>query len=238
MTDGFASLEGVSADQAGTADRVPPQARVSYLQNHDQIGNRAFGERLASLVGSEQLRVMTAMLMLSPQIPLLFMGEEYGETQPFLFFADYQGELGEAVRCGRQGEAENFGGMPPGKTADDLPDPLDPLTFAASKLRWQRAESPAGRLQLAFMRQLADIRQRHIVPLLSDCSLPSFEVHPADDGIVAIDWSFAGPVLELRANLLAERRSVPPLRGEPIYGGENLEGSELPGPGFVAAVRR
>ncbi len=238
MTDGFASLgtaKGMSAHQAD--DRLPPQARVSFLQNHDQIGNRAFGERLVSLAENDQLRVMTAMLMLSPQIPLLFMGEEYGETQPFLFFADYQGELGEAIRRGRQDEAEKFGGIPRGKTPADLPDPLDPRSFADSKLRWERAESAAGRKHLAFMRQLADIRQRHITPLMTECNLPGFEVYPARDGVVAIDWSFGGPVIELRASLLAERSPVPTIHGEPIFGGENLEGSELPGPGFVAAVR-
>ncbi|MEY9324497.1 malto-oligosyltrehalose trehalohydrolase [Sinorhizobium fredii] len=244
MSDGFVSpktAKGIALDPTDglhrTDGRVPPQARVSFLQNHDQIGNRAFGERLASLGDSVQLRVMTALLMLSPQIPLLFMGEEYGETQPFLFFADYQDELGAAVRRGRLEEARSFGGMPHGKTADDLPDPLDPRTFAASKLHWERAESGAGRSHLAFMRQLADVRRRHIVPLLSDCSLPSFKVHPARDGIVAIDWSFGGPVLELRANLSADRCAVPPIHGEPIFGGEGLERSELPGSSVVAAVR-
>ncbi|AFL51616.1 malto-oligosyltrehalose trehalohydrolase [Sinorhizobium fredii] len=237
MTEGFAASETTEKPAAHRPEgTVPPQARVSFLQNHDQIGNRAFGERLASLARNDQLRVMTAMLMLSPQIPLLFMGEEYGETQPFLFFADFRGDLGEAIRRGRQGEAENFGGMPRGKTVDDLPDPLDPRTFAASKLCWERAESEAGRKHLAFIRQLADIRQRHIAPLMGQCDLPSFEVYPARDGIVAIDWSF-GPVLELRANLSAERQSVPPIHGEPIFGGETLDGSELSGPGIVAAVR-
>ncbi|MEY9200400.1 maltooligosyltrehalose trehalohydrolase [Sinorhizobium fredii] len=236
MTDGFASTETIES-LPQPEGQVPPQARVSFLQNHDQIGNRAFGERLVSLARTDQLNVMTAMLMLSPQIPLLFMGEEYGESQPFLFFADYAGELGAAVRRGRQEEAEKFGGMPPGKTAGDLPDPIDPETFAASKLRWERAESAAGRTHLAFMRHLADIRQRHIAPLMRQCNLPSFEVHSARDGIVAVDWSFGGPVLELRANLSAGKAAVPPICGEQIFGALKLDGRELPGPSIVAAVR-
>ncbi|APG88766.1 malto-oligosyltrehalose trehalohydrolase TreZ (plasmid) [Sinorhizobium americanum CCGM7] len=236
MTDGFASTEAAKSARQQD-DPVPPQARVSFLQNHDQIGNRAFGERLVSLATPDQLRVMTAMLMLSPQIPLFFMGEEYGESQPFLFFAHYAGELGEAVRRGRHGEAENFGGMPPGKTADDLPDPIDPQTFAASKLRWERAASASGRTHVAFMRHLADIRQRHIAPLMRQCKLPNFKLHPAPDGIVAIDWSFGGPLLELRTNLTSGKSPVPPIRGEPIFGGETLDGRELPGPSIVAAVR-
>ncbi|MCZ4094568.1 malto-oligosyltrehalose trehalohydrolase [Sinorhizobium psoraleae] len=242
MAEGFASpAEGKEISSPWTGDRVPPQARVNFLQNHDQVGNRAFGERLASLVGEDLMRVLTATLMLVPQVPLLFMGEEYGETQPFCFFADYQGQIAEAIRSGRQREAENFGGMPHGATMADLPDPLDPRTFASSKLQWDRAESPAGRRHVAFIRELADIRQRHIAPLLEKPGLPDHRILPTDDGLVAVDWQFGSSVLQLRINLTDEAGAVPPIIGQPIFtmsGERAATAGELPGPGIVAAVAR
>ena len=117
-------------------DRLPPLVNVNFLQNHDQIGNRAFGDRLSTLADPALLQVMTALLMLAPPAPMLFMGEEYGETQPFLYFADFDGELARAVREGRRKEAEKFGGMTEGQTVDDLPDPISDETFQRSKLDW------------------------------------------------------------------------------------------------------
>ena len=242
MTSGFAlpSKEDNFAPSPADAP-VAPQARVHFLQNHDHIGNRAFGERLTSLVKEERLRVLTAMLMLMPQIPLLFMGEEYGETQPFHFFCDYQGEIADAIRLGRRDEAENFGGIPQGRTADDLPDPLAPETFANSKLRWSRAESPAGRRHLALIGELAGIRQRHIVPLLARTAVPDFRTIAADTGVIATDWQFGAASLELRINLSEHRKSIPAFRGTPIFtSGEHGRTTdpprELAGPGIIAAI--
>src|SRR5690606_35139206 len=86
----------------------PPQAFVDFLQNHDQIGNRAFGERLTSLADEETVELLTATLLLNPQVPLVFMGEEFGETNPFLFFTDFHGDLAKAVREGRRQEFSDF----------------------------------------------------------------------------------------------------------------------------------
>src|SRR5690606_37733717 len=82
----------------------PPQFFVDFIQNHDQVGNRAQGERLISLAGADKTHVLFAALLMSPHIPLLFMGEEYGETHPFLFFTDFHGDLAKAVREGRAKE--------------------------------------------------------------------------------------------------------------------------------------
>lgn len=79
----------------------PPTFFVDFIQNHDQTGNRAQGERLITLAGADKTRVLLVALLLSPHIPLLFMGEEYGETNPFLFFTDFHGDLAKAVREGR-----------------------------------------------------------------------------------------------------------------------------------------
>ncbi|PST24018.1 malto-oligosyltrehalose trehalohydrolase [Mesorhizobium plurifarium] len=244
LSEGFAvSAKEDNFSPEGSRARVPPQGRVNFLQNHDQIGNRAFGERLASLVKEDSLRVLTAMHMLAPQIPLLFMGEEYGETQPFCFFSDYQGKIAEAIRLGRRDEAENFGGIPQDKTVDDLPDPLDPEVFAGSKLRWSRAASPAGERHLALMRELAEIRQRHIVPLITATAVPECRAFETEDGTVAVDWQFEEACLELRVNLSQETHPIPAIRGQPIFmsetsGGGAANGSELAGPAILVAIAR
>ncbi|MSE19356.1 malto-oligosyltrehalose trehalohydrolase, partial [Pantoea agglomerans] len=101
------------------------------------------------------------MLLVSPHIPLLFMGEEYGETRPFLFFTDFHGDLAKAVREGRAREFEGHAGH-----GEIVPDPNDVTTFEQSKLNWQRTETPEGQQWLALTRQLLALRQQHIVPLL------------------------------------------------------------------------
>lgn len=87
-------MSAVSGEARGVSSRQqPPTTFVDFIQNHDQIGNRAQGERLITLAGAEKTRVLLATLLMSPHIPLLFMGEEYGETHPFLFFTDFHGDL-------------------------------------------------------------------------------------------------------------------------------------------------
>jgi maltooligosyltrehalose trehalohydrolase len=104
------------------------------IQNHDQVGNRAAGERLSTLVDAARLRLAAALLLLSPYVPLIFMGEEYGETNPFQYFIDH-GDSGlvAAVREGRQKEFESFG------WSAGVPDPHAPETFGRSKLEWDKA---------------------------------------------------------------------------------------------------
>ena len=87
---------------------LPPTAFVLFLQNHDQIGNRAFGERLTTLVDPRALEAAIALVLLCPQIPLMFMGEEFASRTPFLFFTDHHGELADAVRNGRRNEFARF----------------------------------------------------------------------------------------------------------------------------------
>ncbi|MGL4964935.1 MAG: malto-oligosyltrehalose trehalohydrolase [Inquilinus sp.] len=138
-----------------------PTAFVNCLQNHDQIGNRALGDRLTTLAEPAAVETMTAVLLLAPQIPMLFMGEEWGSRQPFPFFCDFEGELADAVRRGRCEEFAQFAGF-----ADaTLPDALDPATFETAVLQQPDDGEAAGRLDL--VRRLLDIRQRRVVPLLA-----------------------------------------------------------------------
>jgi maltooligosyltrehalose trehalohydrolase len=134
---------------------VPRQRFIVCAQNHDQVGNRPLGERLASLVPPERQRLAGALVLLSPYIPLLFMGEEYGETAPFLYFIEHgDPELIEAVRAGRRGEFERLG-LP----AAAQIDPQSEETFARVKLDWNRRESASGALLLALYMDLLALRR-------------------------------------------------------------------------------
>src|SRR5690606_37382395 len=113
---------------------LPPAAFVDVLQNHDQVGNRAVGERLGHPAPTHALRAAAAVYLLSPQIPMLFMGEEWNARQPFQFFCDFSGELGDDVRRGRREEFRDF--------PRDVPEPQDEKTFLASKLRWEDRALP------------------------------------------------------------------------------------------------
>jgi maltooligosyltrehalose trehalohydrolase len=143
----------------GTQSRdIPPDRFVVCAQNHDQVGNRAQGERLSSLVDFEALKLAATSVLLSPYVPMLFMGEEYGEGAPFLFFTDFgDSALQAAVSRGRREEFAAFG------WTGEVPDPQAPSTFARSKLTWSlQGQEPHGRLW-EYYRTLLEIRREHPV---------------------------------------------------------------------------
>jgi malto-oligosyltrehalose trehalohydrolase len=160
LAEGFAyqgEVSPFSKEARGEpSGHLPPTVFVDFLQNHDQIGNRAFGERLITLTDEEHLRTLTAILLLAPSIPLLFMGEEWGCRQPVQFFCDFDGELGEAVRQGRRREFPQI---------SDMPDPVAEETFRQCVLKWKDARTRSGKTWLAFYRELLQIRREKIVPL-------------------------------------------------------------------------
>ena len=126
---------------------LPPTSFVMFLQNHDQVGNRAMGERLRSLVSDEALFAATGLMLLSPQIPLLFMEEQYGSKQPFLFFTDYHDELADAVREGRRREFAKFSAFTDEKRRAQIPDPNDASTFRMSSPSPDASRKRRGRLE-------------------------------------------------------------------------------------------
>lgn len=137
LAEGFVYQGEPSAHRGGLprgerSSHLPATAFVNFLQNHDQIGNRAFGERLRALANDEAVRAATAVMLLSPQIPLLFMGEEDGSTQPFQFFTDYRGALADAVREGRRREFAAFPAFAEPAHRNAIPDPNDLGTFVRS----------------------------------------------------------------------------------------------------------
>jgi maltooligosyltrehalose trehalohydrolase len=147
---------------------------VVFTQNHDQIGNRMNGERLCHLVDFEATKVAAGVMLLSPFLPLIFMGEEYGETSPFQYFVSHQDpNLIEAVRHGRKNEFKAF------IWKQDPPDPQDEATFLRSQLHWQlQQEEPHKRLR-EFYKELLRIRKR--LPPLTNTDMSFIEATPFDN---------------------------------------------------------
>jgi maltooligosyltrehalose trehalohydrolase len=180
---------------------LPASAFVNFLQNHDQVGNRAFGERLAGLVAAPRLRALVALQLLAPSPPLIFMGEEAGATTPFLYFCDYRGELAKAVRDGRQREFTDFRGF----AADggrEIPDPCAEATFLACKLDWAAREEPAGREWLALYHELLELRRVFVLPMLPSLRAGHCAMLMNGERAFEIRWpAVRGFALMLRANL-------------------------------------
>jgi maltooligosyltrehalose trehalohydrolase len=132
----------------------PPGQFIVFIQNHDQVGNRPFGERFNEIVGLEAYKLAAGAMFVSPYIPLLFMGEEYAESNPFLFFSDYGDQkLVDAVLEGRRREFSHL------HTGGEVPDPGKPETFRRSKLDWSRVDSGRHRIILDFYREMIALRK-------------------------------------------------------------------------------
>ncbi len=202
LAEGFAYQGDYSANlkrkRGEKTDGLPPQAFVAFLQNHDQIGNRALGERLTSLAEPGKLRLARAALLLSPQIPMLFMGDEWGATTPFQFFVNFADEaLQQAIRDGRSREFQKFAAFSSGKLK--VPDPTAIETFERSKLDWSETSREPFRGIFAETRHLLDLRQREIVPLMASGFIDaSYTRH--DSGGLEVVWRFEDGTLVFLAN--------------------------------------
>ncbi|CUT13684.1 Maltooligosyltrehalose trehalohydrolase EC 321141 [Bradyrhizobium sp.] len=171
LTEGFAYQGEVfplhDEPRGEPSAHLPPEATIFFAQNHDQIGNRALGERLSALVGTEKLDQAMALVLLNPHIPMLFMGEEAAAETPFLFFADWSGEAAELTREGRRKEFAHFKAFSTSDMRARIPDPCDEKTFAASKLDWTSIDrSPASARFRDLTTRLLKIRREKIVPLI------------------------------------------------------------------------
>ncbi len=182
---------------------LPPAAFVAFIQNHDQVGNRALGERLTAIADPAALRAVTALYLLLPQIPMLFMGEEWHSSRPFPFFCDFGPELADAVRDGRRQEFAHFAAFSDAGGRAMIPDPQALQTFEDSKLDWERMSDPRHAATLRWYRDLLAVRRRHIVPLLPSLAQAG-EFCIIDDGALIVRWRAAGGAeLVLMANLSA-----------------------------------
>ncbi|MFC4727283.1 malto-oligosyltrehalose trehalohydrolase [Coralloluteibacterium thermophilus] len=147
--------------------QLPPTAFVSFLQNHDQVGNRAFGDRLATLIDDAVYDDAMALLLLCPQIPMLFMGEEWRSRTPFLFFVDHDADgLADAVREGRRAEFRHFAAFQDEAARARIPDPNDEATFLASRPDPAEAAQDRHAAALELVRSLLALRRIEIVPRL------------------------------------------------------------------------
>jgi malto-oligosyltrehalose trehalohydrolase len=215
LAEGFAFQGQVMAYRGrprGEPSRhLPPTAFVTYIQNHDQIGNRAFGERLGVLLPPEKLRAIAATYLLMPQIPMLFMGEEWNAAQPFPFFCDFPGDLADAIRNGRREEFSRFPEFQDPEKRARIPDPLAYSTFASAKLDWTAFQKPPHADWLAWYRHVLATRHDTIVPLIPNIHDGAGQHECLGDGAVSITWTVAGHArLRLDANFSAIARDVPP----------------------------
>ena len=169
---------------------LPPSAFVLFLQNHDQIGNRALGERLTRLADPQALRAAIALQLLCPQIPLLFMGEEWGSRAPFLFFTDFHDELADAVREGRRKEFAAFAAFADAKARAGIPDPNAESTFLRSRADPAEARQPARANTCAEYRKLLALRREHITPHIAGSR--STGAHAIGAAAVIAGWTLAG----------------------------------------------
>jgi malto-oligosyltrehalose trehalohydrolase len=210
---------------------LPPAAFVNFLQNHDQIGNRAFGERLSALCSPNAVAAATAILLLAPHVPLLFMGQEWEAPEPFPFFCDFSGELADLVREGRRREFAEFPAFADPALRARIPDPTAPATFESAILNWGRIEEPLHRERLDLYRKLLHLRAREIAPRLAGMRDGAASVEELGERRLGVSWRLGeGATLTLDANLSEDvERQVRPRRRE----GRVLFESE---PGLAASL--
>ena len=197
----------IAAEENGSSDldpNVPPMAFVAFIQTHDLIGNRIFGDRLHSIASAEAVRAIATIAMLSPQTPLLFMGQEWAASTPFPFFCDYHGALAEAVRKGR---CDQLSKQDPAPSVDELaraPDPQADSTLRSAQLRWDELNISQHAEWLQWYQRLLQVRMQQVVPLLNGLqkTCGTYEVH--GPGTLKVSWTLAsGSRLHLAANLCA-----------------------------------
>jgi maltooligosyltrehalose trehalohydrolase len=216
LAEGFAyqgeTMPYRDAPRGGPSAGLPPSAFVSFIQNHDQVGNRAFGERLNALVSPEVIRALASVYLLAPQTPMIFMGEEWDARSPFPFFCDFAGKLGEAVRKGRLEEFSRFPEFADPERAAKIPDPTAEATFLSSKLDW----SSVDQSHLAYYRALLTARRESVRPLLPHIER-SGEAFVLGEQAVRVSWRAGADLLLLDANLSGSGVKSPPIAGRAFW---------------------
>ncbi len=237
LAEGFAYQGEVSkhrdgAERGEPSAALPPTAFVSFIQNHDQVGNHAYGWRLHHFASRDAMRAATAILLLSPQIPMLWMGQEWNCQQPFPFFCDFTGDLADAVRKGRAEEFKSFPEFQSEEARQRIPDPLSESTFDSAVLDWSALASEESKAWLDDYRQLLGLRREQVIPLLAKGgAVGSANV---EGSVLDVQWRFAdGAVLQLIANLSDQPSAASPAVGRKLFSTHEAGGAQLP-PWYVA----
>jgi len=207
LAEGFAFQGHASSYRGGGARgepsaHLPPTAFVNFIQNHDQIGNRAFGDRITQFSKPEAVRAAASLYLLGPGIPMLFMGEEWASARPFPFFCDFGDELAEAVRKGRREEFAKFPEFQDPKVRDRIPDPTGTATFLSAKLDWENRNTGRHGEWLDWYRRILAVRRQEIVPRLENAPGGAGSHEVIGGRGVRVCWRLGdGSRLHLHANL-------------------------------------
>lgn len=234
LAEGFAYQGEASGFHGGQprgepSSHLPPTRFVGFLQNHDQVGNRAFGDRLTELVPAEKLRSAVAMLLLAPSPPLLFMGEEWATKRRFPFFCDFGPELAQAVTEGRRREFARFARFQDPTAREAIPDPNAPATFESARLDWAEPRKSPHAEWLEFYRHLLDVRRRELMPRLAGLANGRAEYGVFNGQGLTVRWTLAGGArYELVANLSAQPLAVSLPGGRVLYASNDAEQGMLP----------
>lgn len=200
---------------------LPATAFVVYMQDHDQVGNRVRGDRITRLTHEDAVKALTAVYLLSPQIPMLFMGEEWASEQPFPFFSDVPADLRDVVRKGRQEELKSTPEHedPDKPNVDEAVDPTSAKTFASAKLDWKNLKTGAHADWLRHYRVLIDVRKMEIIPRLRGQQGFASSYDVLGPKAVLVTWKMGdGSTLRLYANLADNAQpDVPPILGRRVY---------------------
>jgi malto-oligosyltrehalose trehalohydrolase len=207
---------------------LPPTCFVSFLQNHDQIGNRALGERITQLADADTVKLAMAILLLAPSPPLLFMGEEFAAASPFLFFCDFGPDLAVKVTEGRRAEFAEFEQFNSPAAQANIPDPNATETFLRSKLKWDSIRQEPHCNWLEFYRNVLQCRHERVVPRIKDIVAGGARFEILNSLGLEVQWPFAkSGSLQLIANFdrkpLALRRE---LKGELLYTTNEIDNRE------------
>jgi malto-oligosyltrehalose trehalohydrolase len=199
---------------------LPPGAFIGFLQNHDQVGNRAYGERIEALADSAAVEAALGILLLAPPPPLVFMGEEWAAPQPFPFFCDFEPDLARRVRTGRLREFSQFEQFRDPRARGRIPDPTAAATFRSAVLNWADPEISPHRERLALVRRLFALRHRAIMPRLSGMHKGADGYGTFGQGGLTVTWRLGeGSRLHVLANLsgAAANEALPVLPGEVLF---------------------
>ncbi|MDK9722991.1 MAG: malto-oligosyltrehalose trehalohydrolase [Rhodospirillales bacterium] len=207
LAEGFAYQGEQSSFRGGQprgdpSNHLPPTSFIGFVQNHDQVGNRAHGDRLIVTAPHDALKAATALLLLSPSIPLLFMGEEFGAETPFYFFCNFEPDLAAKVTEGRRKEFARFARFQDKEACSLIPDPAAQETFLRSKLDWDSLEQSPHQEWLDYYKELLNIRRTEIIPRLTGMKGGLANWRLLSERAIKVEWRLGdGSRLTLQANM-------------------------------------